>query len=419
LAIDDCGPKASKQGNGMDDLLIIGAGWGGLSAALFALQKATKGQRIRLIAQGIGSPIVTPGWASFLDSASGDLNSSLAGLISAHPDHPYALVGLPTIAEAVSSFQAQSAAIGLPYTGSLSANRAVRTALGQPASPTLVPPGYAAEIGPNPAFVGFAGWRDYYPALAGPALTVTLPQGQHLWDSPPTELARLFDNADFRAGVAKQLIGKLESVTALGFPAVLGLEEPAAAIDHLTGLLGRPVFEVPTLPPSVPGTRLFNKVRRYLLDHGVRFQVGHPVMRGQQQGDSISGVAVAAAGKEQFFAAKAVILATGNLYGGGLFSDDRGRVWEGIFNLPVAYEADRGKWLSANMLDSAGHLVHHFGVRANSNLQPLAANDQPFAKNLYVAGHLLAHPVNGPSPLLTSEGVALATAYKAVQMALA
>lgn len=43
----------------MDDLLIIGAGWAGLSAAAFATKRHPNA-KIRLIGQGIGSPIVTP-----------------------------------------------------------------------------------------------------------------------------------------------------------------------------------------------------------------------------------------------------------------------------------------------------------------------------------------------------------------------
>ncbi|HRE46087.1 MAG TPA: anaerobic glycerol-3-phosphate dehydrogenase subunit B [Aggregatilineales bacterium] len=404
----------------MDDVIIVGAGWAGLAAALFALEQGkARGAKIRLIAQGIGSPIVTPGWISLLDAANGDVRRGLVDLVRAHPNHPYALVGAEVIMKAVESFLAISAAIGLPYTGERVGNRTLRTALGGVATPALVPPGYAASMGDTPLFVGFAGWRDYYPALSGNAVYVTLPNQDRLWDAPPTEIAREFDAAAVRQAAAEQIKGHLKGISAVGFPAVLGLADPQAAIADLTALLGVPVFEVPTLPPSVPGTRLYNAIRRYLLDHKVRMQVGHPVGRGLIEQGRVVGVEVEAVGKPQPFRARAVILATGNLYGGGLFSDDRGHIWEGIFNLPVQYPKDRSGWFAETMLAAGGHPIHHVGIRVDEAMQPLDEAGEPFAEGLYAAGHLIAHPSGAPSPLETSEGVALATAYKAVQSALA
>ncbi len=108
------------------------------------------------------------------------------------------------------------------------------------------------------------------------------------------------------------------------------------------------------------------------------------------------------------------------MYGGGLFSDDRGRIWEPLFDIPVQYDPDRSRWFNENLLDPCGHPVHHFGVRANHDMQPLNAGGTPVAEGLYVAGHLLAHPQleGAPPPFETAEGVALATAYRAVTCAL-
>lgn len=93
----------------MDDLIIVGAGWSGLLAALFAVQK---GAKVRLIAQGIGSPIVTPGWISILNTG-GDVLNAVRELAARLPDHPYALAGADTLAEAVTSFREISQKIGL------------------------------------------------------------------------------------------------------------------------------------------------------------------------------------------------------------------------------------------------------------------------------------------------------------------
>lgn len=405
----------------MDDLLIIGAGWAGLSAAAFAIQLKPNA-KIRVIAQGIGSPIVMPAWLSLLDSAQGDVIEAVRNLAMRSPEHPYALAGVEALRKAIRAFATIGAEIGLGYQAELPLyNKRVFTALGNQQSPAIVPYGYqgAASAGTQPLFIGFEGWRDYYPALSGaPFALIAPPIGERPWDLTPTDYARYFDQPHFRAEVARLVKARLNGATSVALPAVLGLEQHAEVVQMLQERLGVPVFELPTLPPSVPGTRLYNKLRRYLLDRRVRLQVGHPVQRGVLSGKRVLGVEVAAAGKPQFFGAKAVILATGNLYGGGLFSDDRGRIWEGVFGIPVQHSADRQAWFSAQMLSPEGHAVHRFGVRANAHMQPLDADGAPLAENLFVAGHILAHPADAPSPLETMEGVALATAYRAVELAL-
>ena len=53
-------------------------------------------------------------------------------------------------------------------------------------------------------------------------------------------------------------------------PAVLGLDDYPGAWRHLQDLIGVPVFEIPTLPPSVPGMRLYNIFKNALGHAGVQ-----------------------------------------------------------------------------------------------------------------------------------------------------
>lgn len=406
--------------NATSDVIVVGAGWAGLMAAALAV---SRGARVRLIAQGIGSPVVTPGWVSIYDSAPGDLGVAVRDLAARSPDHPYALAGFHALDEAVRFFKALTQDIGLPYTGGLSGNRRAPLPLGGWATPALTPPGYSysAQSGESVLYVGIAGWRDYYPALSGPRTAqVMLPSGEPPWDVTPVMLARAFDAPDFRAGVADQLRRYMNGATGVAFPAVIGFEEPERALADLSARLGAPVCEMPTLPPSAPGARLFHRIRRYLLDHGARVQIGHAVQRGIVAKGRAVGVEVAAAGKAQAFYADAVILAAGDLYGGGLFSDDRGRVWEPIFGIPVQHDPDRSRWFGSTLLAPEGHPVRRFGVRADRQMRPLDRRAQVIAERLYVAGHILAHPGGEgvPDTLDTAEGVALATARRAVECAL-
>ncbi|MCZ7542112.1 MAG: hypothetical protein M5R40_00570 [Anaerolineae bacterium] len=56
------------------------------------------------------------------------------------------------------------------------------------------------------------------------------------------------------------------SAARVGFPAVLGLYDAARVQAVLADALGAPVFEITTLPPSVPGMRLYHALRARLLN---------------------------------------------------------------------------------------------------------------------------------------------------------
>ncbi len=401
----------------MDDLIVVGAGLSGLLATAYALER---GARVRLIAGGIGAPLVAPGWISIADNAPGNVLSGAETIAAESPEHPYALAGIEALRGAIDVLRRTGESIGLPFDGDLTTNLRLPTALGTVQTPALAPRGLAAGDGhgANALIVGFAGWRDFYPRLTGlRTALVQLPGNIRPWDATPTDLARIFDDPAVRAAVAAGVRHNLDGAAAVGFPAVLGLDDPLTAQRDLADRLGVPVFEMPTLPPSTPGVRLFNKLRRHFLDSGVRVQIGHPVVRGIVQDGRTMGVEVAAAGRPSRFMTKAVILATGGLYGGGLFSDDRGGIIEPIFGLPVSADPDREGWFNPQMLAATGHPVHRFGVRVNSAMQPIRADSSPVAEGLYAIGHLLAAPGTTPTANF-SEGVALATAFKAIEGAL-
>jgi len=405
----------------MTDVIIIGAGLSGLFAAALAYER---GAHVRVIAKGIGSILVTPGWISVADTAPAGVLDGARAIGDESPGHPYALAGIDALQEAVDAFKALSNSVGLPYDGDLASNLRLSTALGAVQTPALAPHGMATGNGlcDNALFVGFDGWRDFYPALTGKA-SVSIPlktvfAGQERpWDATPTDLARAFDHPAVRAAVTESLRPRLHGVSAVGFPGVLGLDEPGSVQKDLSDRLGMPVFEVPTLPPSVPGTRLFNRLRRYLLDNGVRLQIGHPVMSAVIEDGQVRGVEVDAAGKPARFYADKLILATGGLYGGGLLSDDRGRIWEPVFDLPVESNGDRATWFAETMLAPGGHPVARFGVRVDGWMHPIGRDGAPTARGLYAAGHILAQPGTTPTAAFY-EGMALATAYKAVASAL-
>ena len=171
------------------------------------------------------------------------------------------------------------------------------------------------------------------------------------FDATPVGLARLFERADVRERVAAQLKPQLDGATRVGFPAVLGLEHSAEAWRDLSDRLGVPVFEIPTLPPSVPGMRLFNAFKAALTQAGVPILLDMTAVRGVVEGSRATGVVVPEVVRDQTYRADTFILATGGLYGGGITSDHTGALREAVFGLPLHTPA--GSWMTGSSRSSS------------------------------------------------------------------
>jgi glycerol-3-phosphate dehydrogenase subunit B len=180
--------------------------------------------------------------------------------------------------------------------------------------------------------------------------------------------------------------------------------------------LGAPVFEVPTLPPSVPGIRLFEALRARLRAAGGRLVVGQSVIGGQGEHGRLEAVIVASAARMVAYRATSFVLATGGLASGGLELDSHGRVRETILDLPVAGAPDREQGLfSPGYFDE--HPVARAGLAVDERLRPLDAEGHPVFENVHAAGAVLAGAL--PWREQSGNGISLATGYAAAEAVLA
>ncbi|MBK9710569.1 MAG: glycerol-3-phosphate dehydrogenase subunit GlpB [Kouleothrix sp.] len=412
----------------MRDTVVIGAGLAGLMGAL-ALAEA--GRRPLVLAKGQGATHWTSGTIDVWGAGARGTREELADLIATRPNHPYARAGSDGVEQALERFRALVEAAGYPYAGSLERNVLLPTAVGALRPAALMPATMvagdsrlASQGGPPLLLAGFRELRDFFPPLAAANLTaqgipargvyLKLPPTTRKLDFNTRTFAQLFDDPAFREDVGRQLRAERGDATRIGLPAVLGLRDPLGVVVDLQRLSGALIFEIATLPPSVPGMRLFAIFRDAIVRAGGRMQVGSAVLRGEGADGRLAAVYSEAAAREQEHRANAFLLATGGVAGGGVRTDHTGAVWETALGLPLQVPASRGEWFSPRFLDERGHPIYGAGLATDDRMRPLDAGGAAIYSNVAVAGAALA----GADPVRERcySGLALATGWRAGQI---
>lgn len=408
------------------DAVVIGAGLAGLTAAL---RLAEEGQRVAVLAKGVGATHLAPATIDVLGYDDGPVDSparTLPEFADANPQHPYRRLSIDLIRASLDWFKACLSDHG--YRGGLDQNLLVPTAIGVAKPTALVPETMAAadlRQGGRFIFVGFRGLKDFFPAYLADNLARTpLPGGAAVTTrvvelSPPlgvardvsaTGFARRFEQADFREAVLAELGRHLMPGEIVGFPAVLGLEGARKVWQELETRLGHSVFEVATLPPSVPGIRLYETMTGALRRLGARLVVGTTVAGAEGSGNRLEGVVAHTAGRPLTYRANSFVLATGGFASGGLQLDSSGEVREPVFDLPVAgLPGPEEPRFERGYFDE--HAISRAGVAVDASSRPIDGEGTPVYENLHAVGATLGGAV--PWREASGNGLSLASGYAA------
>ena len=420
----------------MLDVLVIGAGLSGLMAAYTA---ASAGLKVKVIAKGLGTIHWSAATIDLLGYMPGDANEAvyhplqrIGKVIQDDPDHPYAFVGMERLTAALETFQALSREVGLPYVGAPQPgdNLWLPSPAGACRPAFLAPQAQAnGDVNrPEPMLiVGFQGLRDFYPQLIAENLNrqgykaraalLPLDLLTTRRDYSTVHLAQALDDPERRPKLGAALRKLVAAGERVGLPAILGQDQHAAVMADLQQQVGATLFEIPTLPPSVPGIRLTKALRAKLDQLGVRTEVGMEVIASQATAphDGAAGhvewVETATSARPLRHRARNFVLATGGILGGGFGSDYTGKVWEVVFDLPLTVPQSHDQWFNPEFLNPAGHPVFHGGVAVNHDLQPVNGAGQPIYDNLWAVGELLAH--DNPIQQRGMEGAAVVTGVTA------
>jgi glycerol-3-phosphate dehydrogenase subunit B len=406
------------------DAVVIGAGTAGLTAGA---RLAEGGARVCVLAKGVGSTHLAPGTIDVLGYAPervSELVAALADFTAAHSGHPYATLGGDAITDALRWFQSTVEAGPLPgyrYVGDLERNTLLPSALGALRPSALVPETMAAGDAASPervCVVGSRALRDFHPALCAanltragiPARGVDTEIEVARADENALGLARRFDDPAWRAGFAARLAIKLQADERVGLPAILGVRDPHSVWSDLEQRLGRRVFEIPTLPPSVPGMRLFEILRSALRRAGGRLVMGAEVVNHAREGSRITAVATHAGGRDVHYAAPWFVLASGGFASGAIELDSRWVTHERVLGLPL-----RGVPAVGEPRFVADYLAEQpmarVGVAVDGELRAEGA------ENVLVVGAALPGAV--PWREASGEGIALASGSRAAELVLA
>ncbi|PKN71442.1 MAG: hypothetical protein CVU54_00010 [Deltaproteobacteria bacterium HGW-Deltaproteobacteria-12] len=388
------------------DVVIIGAGVSGLTAGAVL---AALGFKTALVTTGEPTACLSTGC---IDFCSRDKNP-LQALQNLPPEHPFHLVSPKLIRESADNFQTAMKEMGIPYAGSLYENRNVLSALGTFKTTCLVPATMRAapQSGEDALhIITFTGLKDFYPSYIISRRRNTKFSVYDAGVSSTMGIAAHFEDNNFLESFLVWLKGENISADKLAFPAVLGLGSAVQIAETIALRLGRPVFEIPTIPPSMPGRRLFNALKNNYRKKGGTIYWGWPVTGIEKSGKIIEAVSTASRGRPNSLNARAFILATGSFVGGGLVAGKE-TITEKIFNLPVHVPGPREAWFN-NDYFSFNHGIGKAGIIADSKLRPKGS---PW-ENIFVCGGILANTEilkNG-----CGHGLALATGHAAAKSCL-
>jgi hypothetical protein len=166
-------------------------------------------------------------------------------------------------------------------------------------------------------------------------------------------IATYFDrDPEFRAELMDALRSAAQGFARVLLPGMLGLHSSDHQIAQFEHDLGCSICEVPTLPPSVPGLRVFHRLESYLGKLGIELFRGYPVQSFEFHRDACTELRIASPGHSMLLRAESVVLATGR---------------------------------------NSAELLGNDCVRLDEQMRPLTSSGALVAPNLFIAGSFLSN----------------------------
>jgi glycerol-3-phosphate dehydrogenase subunit B len=410
------------------DLTVVGSGLAGFAASIFALSRNINTTQVG----DSGAVTYTTGYLDLLGyhfpnsmELLADPWLGLQQLREIQPNHPLNSITESEIRNAFKQVTDFLTGSGIRYSQPGKENLQALTPVGT-LKPTLCLPETmlagveAFRARKNTIIIDFRGLKgfsgrqvaanlkDSWPELTTRRIEFPDARPGELYPEPMARSLEVPRNREKLAVLLKQTAGGCEYI---GLPAILGIHKPDRVRKELEQLTGKKIFEIPTMPPGVPGIRLREMFQQVFPEKGITLfaqrkvhnLVLHENSAELKLNDNPGPVVI----KTQ-----CVLLATGRFLSGGLQAGFHG-LKESLLDLPVTQPESRSDWYRKKYTDRSGHPINQAGIEVDSSFRPLDERKMVFSKNLFAAGSLLAHQdwIRGRC----GAGLALGTAFKAVE----
>ena len=410
------------------DLAVIGVGMAGSASALFASNRG-----ISTVQVGLTSEIIfTSGLIDLMGvhpisegKTWENPWEAINALVKDIPNHPFARMNKDNINKALEEFIAFLNDAGLSYSRHKNRNAKMIMPVGTVKHTCFVPQtmwnGVLALEKKCPCLImdirGLRGFsaRQITETLKAswPALRyahISFPNTDHLEEVYTEPVAGSLSLSENRKALAQIVKPHVKDAHMVGFPAIFGIRDSVQIYRDLQETIGVPIFEIPTMPPSITGLRIKETFESQLSKKGVRLLVQKKVLKVHRNKFGFV-LDIVGPDTEYTLKAKGIILASGRFLGRGLHAD-RKKIRESLFDLPVFQVGKRKKWHSQNFLDPEGNLINIAGLEIDNMFRPLDIAGKPAFKTLFAAGSILAH--QDWMRMKCGSGLAIASAYAAV-----
>lgn len=392
------------------DTIIIGGGLSGLISGIYLSQR---GQRCVIISSGQSALHFSSGSFDLLNNLPDGTSvqkplDAISELVKQAPTHPYAKLGENKFKELARQAEEFLKNAGISTQGDHEENHYRVTPMG-----TLKPTWLTLKnllISENekclpiqhPGLFNITGFLDFYTRFIADEFlkmgakcsihSINFPALENLRKNPTemrsVNIARVFDKQENIKELARILKAESGDCDSIILPAITGLNREDV-VDYLRKEINKPIYLLPTLPPSVPGIHTQQKLRSVFQQNGGVFMLGDNVLRADIKGNRISQIYSFNHGDIPFVGQN-FILATGSYFSQGLIASTE-KIYEPIFDLDVTFTPNRTQWYNSDVFDTQPY--QSFGIKTDSTFR--CTREGKLFENLYAAGAIL----EGFSPL--------------------
>lgn len=397
------------------DTVIIGGGLAGLVCGIKLLQN---NQSCVIVSSGQSALHFSSGSFDLLNQLPDGRvverpTDSVTDLIGMKPNHPYAKIGASHFTDLVHEAKTFFDRIGFGTIGNGVKNHFRATPFGLLKPTWLTFENYVAcetnkELPwKKVAIFTISGFLDFYPKYIADEFHklgteseiygFDLPTLAHLRRNPSelraANIAYALDRGEDKDLLVQILIEKSKNCEVIILPACLGLDNPHKK-QELEDAVGKPIFMIPTLPPSIAGIYTQQYLHQCFTRLGGVYMLGDNVMKADMEEGKVKYVYSYNHGDIPF-EGRNYVLATGSFFSQGLIATHN-RIYEPVFGADVEHSDKRVDWYDKNLFNK--HNYQEYGVETDSSFRVLKSGNA--IENLYASGAIL----NGFNPIKEGSG---------------